>query len=145
MDSELKRAKRAIRIFLRTACTDALLAQFLASARTGSLFGETCRLLAARVIRERRTAVTQDDRSAVRTARYTVARVHLTTSEAEWAIYRLGFIGRPTSATSDQFRSLRFAPMIRAEIRRRLRPPSGPIRVQANSSLNDEHQTSLGH
>ena len=42
--------------------------------------------------------------------------------EAEWALYRLGFIRRPWKFTSEELRGRRLAPMVRAEIRRRSRP-----------------------
>ncbi len=53
--------------------------------------------------------------------------------EAEWALYRLGFIRRPWKFTSDELRGRRLAPMVRAEMRRRSRPQTQPRLVWSQS------------
>ena len=53
--------------------------------------------------------------------------------EAEWALYRLGFIRRPWKFTSNELRGLRLAPMVRAEMRRRSRPQRQPKLVWSQS------------
>lgn len=122
MDPELKRCKRTLRILFRTSYSNERLtrllidslngdADFSASSR-GSIALRHASKSAARVLSE--------------VTRYPRIVMLLTAYEAEWALYRLGFIRRPWRFTSHELRGRRLAPMVRAEIRRRSRPQRLP-------------------
>ena len=122
MDSELRRCKRTIRIFLRTAYTDERLTWLLAHARSGKLAYQSCCCLVGLPTSDHVLAGKLSSKEISKSRHYWVAKAFLGASEAEWAYYRLGLIGRAGSKiSSDGLRRRRLIPMVQAEIERRAR------------------------
>ena len=126
MNSELKQSKRAIRIFLRTAYTDERLTWLLAHAQNGDLSYQSCCCLVGVATANHPLRSQTSARKISGASHYAVARLFLGAREAEWAFFRLGFIGRTWRLTCDDLRRRRLIPMLRAEISRRSRPEPKP-------------------
>lgn len=121
MDARLKKCKRAVRLFLRTAYSDERLLWLLVHARSGKLSYRSCCCLVGIVTADHalqeKMASAELDRS-----HYVFAKTFLGADEAELAYYYLGHIGRPwLLCGADAQRRHRLIPMIRAEMRRRER------------------------
>lgn len=126
LDSELKHCKRTLRVLLRTAYSDERLALLLSDSRKGEVdFRSHSCLTGANSFRHGSSGKSAAHHSS-RLHRYQRTVMLLAIREAEWALYRLGFIRRPWKFTSDELRSRRLAPMVRAEMRRRSRPQRLP-------------------
>ena len=125
MDSELRRCKRTIRVFLRTAYTDERLTWLLAHARSGKLAYQSCCCLVGLPTSDHVLAGKMSSKEISKSHHYWVAKAFLGASEAEWAYYRLGLIGRPGREVSDELRRRRLIPMAQAEIERRARRKGG--------------------
>ena len=140
MDPELKRCKQSLRILLRTAYTGERLRLLLADSRNGEVDFRSVCLLGAVTLRKAALA-NSVARSFVRACRYPRTLMLLTAFEAEWALYRLGFIRRTWHSTSDELRRRRLTPMVLAEIRRRSRPPNQPRLVWSRSRREDKRES----
>ena len=133
LDSELKRCKRALRILLRTAYSGERLHSLLAHSRSGEVDIRSCCYFPGGSTHRYMVPPKSTARPFSRLHRYPRAFMLRAAWEAEWALYRLGFIRRPWKFTSDELRGRRLAPMVRAEIRRRLRPERQPRLVWSRS------------
>jgi hypothetical protein len=132
MDSELKGCKRTLRILLRTAYSDERLTVLLDHSRNGEVDFQLSCLLGSIALHQTSLAKSPG-RPAPTLHQYQRAVMLLTAYEAEWALYRLGFIRRTLQSTSDELRGRRLAPMVRAEMRRRSRPQRQPRLVWSQS------------
>ena len=140
MDSELKRCKRALRILLRTAYSGERLNLLLAHSRSGQVdIRSCCNFGVAHGHASPRKSTPRPFSKVYHYPRVMMLKV---AGEAEWALYRLGFIRRPWKFTSDELRVRRLAPMVRAEIRRRSRPQRQPRLVWSRSRREDTVGTS---
>ena len=121
MEPELRRSKRAIRIFLRTAYTTERLAWLLAHARTGKLAYQSCCCLIGLATADHMLAGKLSANQIAQASHYAIAKAFLGASEAEWAYYRLGLIRPAGPGSSDDVRRRRLIPMVLAEMERRAR------------------------
>jgi len=137
LDSELKSCKRTLRILLRTVCSAERLDSLLAHSRSGQVDIHSCCHFLGGIARQHAPLGKSTSRPFSKVHHYRRALVLEAAQEAEWALYRLGFIRRPWEFTSDELRGRRLAPMVRAEIRRRSRPQTLPKVVWSRSWRKD--------
>jgi hypothetical protein len=138
LDSELKRCKRTLRILLRTAHSGERLDLLLAHSRSGQVDIRFCCHFLGEIARRHAPLGKSTPRPVSKVYHYPRALMLQAACEAEWALYRLGFIRRPWRFTSDELRGRRLAPMVRAEIRRRSRPQKQPKLVWSRSWREDK-------
>lgn len=141
MESELKRCKRAIRIFLRTAYTNERLTWLLAHARSGKLSYQSCCCLVGLPTADHALAGKMSSHQILKSGHYWIGKALLGAREAEWAYYRLGLIRRRALDTSDETRRRRLIPMVLAEIERRAPKNDRPARVRLSGTENADRRS----
>jgi hypothetical protein len=141
VESELKRCKRAIRIFLRTAYTNERLAWLLAHARSGKLSYQSCCCLVGLPTADHALAGKMSSQQISKSGHYWIGKAFLGAREAEWAYYRLGLVRRARLDTSDETRRRRLIPMVLAEIQRRASKKDRPARVRPSGTENADRRS----
>ncbi len=133
VDVQLRRGKRAIRQYLRTAYTEERLVWLLAHARNGKLTYQSCCCLIGVATADHPLRANADVNEASG-AHYHLARKFLGAREAEQAYWELGYIGASRFvASSDELRRRRLVPMILSEIRQRERSKGSLGQIQTES------------
>lgn len=140
MDSELRRCKRAIRIFLRTAYTNERLTWLLAHARSGKLAYQSCCCLVGLPTADHALAGKMSSQQISKSGHYGIGKAFLGAREAERAYYRLGLVRRAGLDASDETRRRRLIPMVLAEIERRAGKKDRPARVRSSGTASAERR-----
>jgi len=134
VDSELRRCKRTIRIFLRTAYTNERLAWLLVHARSGRLSYQSSCCLVGLPTADHALAGKMTSEQVSKSRHHWIGKAFLGTDEAEQALYRLGLVRRAGLDASDELRRRRLIPMVLAEIWRRAGEEKRSTRVPSSGT-----------